>query len=193
MSTLRFGLAVLLSLAIYPGTHAEAKGTGVSISSYVAIRGAQKIDDRCHLLTADERKLVDGYMTLEQRRIQLQDPNFTFNDALLTGANNMSCDQGKAIVMDVYNDASLKTLGLRRTTLVLAMKVGERCGLLSSDEDNRLRNGVRRIEEEARSRAGQEGLGDVSALDGKIEQRSLQFSCSDARPNLDEALKAVSQ
>jgi len=187
------GLILLLD-----GRPTYGKDISNALENYRTQADSAALDDRCKVLTPDERSVLNVYREGLTAFIQANEAGFASSKASIdsesrAAAQTAHCDKASITVRSVYEETVATKLSLRPALLSMAMNLGERCNVISKEDDNTLMRAWAQMGNDVVKQYNASIRARYVVHEAAAEQQSQKLPCSDARQTIDLALKLASQ
>jgi hypothetical protein len=174
---------------------AGAEEANNAVENYRAQVNAAALDDKCTILKPDERAVLNAFREGLAAFIGQKDTRFksskkpSLDMESRLAAQVAECDKAATPVRDVYEDTVATKLSMEPALLTIAMSQGERCKVISQDDNSTLmRAWVKHMADVAKKYSASIKLKYLLHVNA-AEQPAAKVTCSEARQNISAALK----
>jgi hypothetical protein len=179
-----------------PGSAEEVSNV---IKNYRAQVRSAALDDKCTILKPDERAVLNAFREGLSAFIKQKDASFasskktSLDTESRSAAKTIECDKAAAEVRDVYEDTIAANLSIKPALLTIAMSAGERCKVISQEDDSTLMRAWSNLGGEVVKKYSTSIRLKYLMHVRAAEQPAEKVPCSDARRTIDVALTLARQ
>lgn len=187
------------SFSLFSRTSAGAEDVSNAIENYRAQVSSAALDDKCKILKPEEGAVLNAFREGLAAFLGQKDASFASSKKLSLDAESRSaaqvaeCDKAAIKVRDVYEDTVATNLSIKPALLTIAMSAGERCKVISQEDDNTLMRAWTNLGGEVVKKYSASIRLKYLMHERAAEQPAEKVPCSDARQTIDVALTLARQ